>query len=77
MSNVFDKIKKQRSKECKATDFYEVKNKNDDIYEVVDEEGYIENKKSLKNFIVGGEKDFDSSDDVIVENVNYSLLRKK
>ncbi|CRG98603.1 DNA polymerase alpha, putative [Plasmodium relictum] len=77
MSNVFDKIKKQRSKECKATDFYEVRNKNDDIYEVVDEDGYIENKKSLKNFIVGGEKDFDSSDDVIVEDVNYNFLKKK
>ncbi|KJP87025.1 hypothetical protein AK88_03307 [Plasmodium fragile] len=77
MSNVFDRLKKQRSKECKATDFYEVKNKNDDIYEVVDEEGYIENKNSLKNFIVGGEKDFDSSDDVIVEDINYGLLRKK
>ncbi|KAI4840699.1 DNA polymerase alpha catalytic subunit A [Plasmodium brasilianum] len=77
MSNVFDKLKKQRSKECKATDFYEVKNKNDDIYEVVDEEGYIENKNSLKDFIVGGDKDFDSSDDVIVENINYGMLRKK
>ncbi|SBS80959.1 DNA polymerase alpha, putative [Plasmodium ovale curtisi] len=104
MSNVFDKLKKQRSKECKATDFYEVvsvaacrvqggaycnnpnehmyvqtrvKNKNDDIYEVVDEEGYIENKNSLKEFIVGGEKDFDSSDDVIVEDINYGVLKKK
>ncbi|EUD65070.1 DNA polymerase alpha subunit A [Plasmodium inui San Antonio 1] len=77
MSNVFDKLKKQRSKECKATDFYEVKNKNDDIYEVVDEEGYVENKNSLKDFIVGGDKDFDSSDDVIVEDINYALLRKR
>ncbi|SOV21097.1 DNA polymerase alpha [Plasmodium sp. DRC-Itaito] len=77
MSSVFDKLKKQRSKECKATDFYEVKNKNDEIYEVVDEEGYMKNKRSLQNFIVGGDKDFDSSDDVIVENINFTLLKKK
>lgn len=34
--------------------FIQVKNKNDDIYEVVDEDGYMENKNSLKSFIVGG-----------------------
>ncbi|SCM19769.1 DNA polymerase alpha catalytic subunit A, putative [Plasmodium berghei] len=77
MSNVFDKIRKQRSKECKATDFYEVKNKNDDIYEVVDEDGYMENKNSLKSFIVGDDKNYDSSDDVILETVNYSMITKK
>ncbi|KEG01531.1 DNA polymerase alpha catalytic subunit A, putative [Plasmodium vinckei vinckei] len=77
MSNVFDKIRKQRSKECKATDFYEVKNQNDDIYEVVDEDGYMENRNSLKSFIVGDDKNYDSSDDVILETVDYSMITKR
>lgn len=66
MENVFDKLKKQRSKECKATDLYEVKDLNKELYKIVDEEEYLRNKKSLKNFIVGGE-DFDSNDDVEIE----------
>lgn len=75
MNNVFEKLKKQRSKECKGTDLYELKDPNEELYKIVDEEEYLKNKKSLKNFIVGGE-DLDSSDDVDLEAHSYADLKR-